>query len=249
MNRTRITTILLIIVTVAAVITGIYIFHGTSGDHEVRLSRDRFPVCGIDISSHNGNIDFPKLAADSIDFVIIKATEGTSFKDSRFLHNYRQARRVGLKTGAYHFFRFDTDGMMQALNIINSIKYMPLDFPLMIDVEDWNNAKHIPAKDVVSRLDAMIAYLNRNGYNVILYSNKDGFNRYIKSHFDNLPLWICSFTDPPVAAQWVFWQYSHRGSIDGIKGNVDLNTFNGTRDQWLQWLVKHPSALQDAPIN
>lgn len=72
--------------------------------------RNLYPTRGIDISAHNGTIDFGKVKKAGYDFVIIKATEGTDFKDSMFSDNLRRAREAGLKVGAYHFFRFDTDG-------------------------------------------------------------------------------------------------------------------------------------------
>ncbi|MDE6309419.1 MAG: hypothetical protein K2L81_04415, partial [Muribaculaceae bacterium] len=78
------------------------------------------PVNGIDISSHNGKIDFEAVRADSIDFVIIKATEGSTFKDPAFHTNHTNALKAGLKVGAYHFFRFETNGQQQALNLIKA---------------------------------------------------------------------------------------------------------------------------------
>nr|MDE7190383.1 hypothetical protein [Muribaculaceae bacterium] len=95
--------------------------------------RNRFEVIGIDISAHNGDIDFRKVAADGISFVIIKATEGGTFKDRKFIDNLRKAREAGLKVGAYHFFRFDTPGYMQGLNFLNSLQSRQLDLPLIID--------------------------------------------------------------------------------------------------------------------
>ncbi|MBQ9077470.1 MAG: hypothetical protein IJY31_06480 [Muribaculaceae bacterium] len=244
MNRARLIITFLTCTVITGAVMGIYFFMQKAEVHGIRLSRERYPVCGIDISAHNGVIDFSRMRADSIDFVIIKATEGTSFKDSRFSDNYRKARASGLKVGAYHFFRFDTDGMMQAINFINSVSRLPLDFPLMIDIEEWNNAKGISSEMILSRLKTMLAHLEHSGYNIILYSNKDGHKRFIRNAFDNFPLWICSFTDPPTTSEWVFWQYSHRGNVDGIDGNVDINTFNGNRQQWLFWLSNHPTKTQ-----
>ncbi len=245
MKKAQLITLLTVFVAIIGIATGIYLlFRPAPGDNGLSLSRAQYPVCGIDISAHNGFVDFSKMAHDSIDFVIIKATEGTSFKDSRFHTNYRKAQKAGIKIGAYHFFRFDTDGIMQALNFINSIKNLDLDFPLMLDVEEWNNARDIPHNEIIERLSDMISYLKNNGYNLIIYSNKDGFNDFIRNHFSEYPLWICSFTNPPISSAWAFWQYSHCGKINGIDGNVDLNTFNGTRTQWLEWLSNHPAKAQ-----
>lgn len=228
------------VVTAMAVVLagGLYVMYGRQrGSHGVKIERSRYPVCGVDISAHNGDIDFFGLAADSIDFVMIKATEGTTFKDVRFHENYRKARKAGLKVGAYHFFRFDTDGDMQGLNFVHSVRGKHLDLPLMIDIEEWTNARNTPTWEVVARLQALIGHLEEEGYDVVLYTNKDGYDRFIRDRFDDYPLWICSFTDPPMeeADRWTFWQYSHWGMVDGIDGMVDLNTFNGNRDDWMSW--------------
>ena len=95
---------------------------------------ERYEVRGIDVSAHNGEIDFPIVRDDGYEFVLIKATEGATFKDRRFISNLRRAREAGLKVGAYHFFRFDTPGYMQGLNFLNSVKARALDLPLVIDV-------------------------------------------------------------------------------------------------------------------
>lgn len=70
----------------------------------------RYEVRGIDISAHNGPIDFERIRNEGIDFVFMKASEGSGFKDVAFFDNYRNARKAGLKVGAYHFFRFDEIG-------------------------------------------------------------------------------------------------------------------------------------------
>ena len=88
----------------------------------IDIDLQQYPISGIDVSAHNGDIDFIKIAQSGIDFVFIKATEGATFKDSRFHDNYNNARKARLKVGAYHFFRFNIDGKLQALNILNSIK-------------------------------------------------------------------------------------------------------------------------------
>lgn len=197
-----------------------------------------YPVRGIDISAHNGIIGFDRVATAGIDFAYIKATEGATFKDPRFSDNYRNATQAGLVTGAYHFFRFDIDGTMQALNLINSIQDLDMRLPVAIDLEEWTNPDDIPTDTVLKNLGEMIGHLRRSGYNPIIYTNKDGHNRFLTdSGFSGTPLWICSFTDPPIKAGWTIWQYHHRGRIDGIDGIVDLNVFHGSRHEWEQWLA------------
>lgn len=183
-----------------------------------------YPIRGIDISAHNGVIDFEKVKNAGYQFAIIKATEGTDFKDAMFIDNLRQARQAGLKVGAYHFFRFDTDGYLQALNLLHSLRHRKFDFPIAIDIERFGNPDGHQASIIISRLQDMITCLEKEGIDIILYSNKDDYDKYLKGKFDNYPLWICTFTEPEPNLNWDIWQYSHRGKIDGIKGDVDLNT-------------------------
>lgn len=242
MKKTKFIATSILIVMSALLISGLYIVNNrlrrTSG---VEIERERYPVCGIDISSHNGNIEFSEIAADSIDFVMIKASEGTNFKDPRFHDNYRKARQAGLLVGAYHFFRFDTDGKMQGLNFVHTIRGKQFDFPLIIDVEEWGNIKDTDTDLIVDRLQALIDHLETEHYSVMIYTNKDGYARFIHNRFEDYPLWICSFTDPPLNDndRWTFWQYSHWGTVDGIETEVDLNTFNGSRDQWERWIYNN----------
>jgi lysozyme len=205
------------------------------------LSRDEYPITGLDLSAHNGDVDFNLLVADSIDFVILKATEGATFKDTKFNSNYYAARKAGIATiGAYHFFRFNTDGKMQGINFLNSLVGKTVDLPLVIDLEEWTNPRELPTDDVVHRLQDMVDYLESNGYAVMLYTNKDGYERFVRNYFADYPLWICSFTNPPLPenadTEWSLWQYSHWGWVSAAETSVDLNTFNGTRAQWQQWL-------------
>lgn len=248
MNKAKITAVAIILALSAIAGAGLYmVYKRQQSSRNLQIERELYPICGIDISAHNGSLDFAEIASDSIDFVIIKATEGSSFKDARFHENYFNARQFGLRVGAYHFFRFDIDGKMQGLNFIHSIRGKELDFPLVIDVEEWSNNKSIPTHLVVERLQALIDHLEFEHYTVMLYTNKDGYNRFIRNRFEDYPLWICSFTDPPLDDndRWTLWQYSHWGMIDGSDNETDLNTFNGNREQWNKWINNNstPSSL------
>ena len=84
-------------------------------------SRERYPVRGVDVSKYQGEIDWPVLAEQEISFAFIKATEGSSHVDARFAYNYEEARKTGLRVGAYHFFSFDSGGDTQAENFIRNV--------------------------------------------------------------------------------------------------------------------------------
>lgn len=198
----------------------------------------RYPVRGIDISSHNGEIDFKAVRKDGIEFAFIKASEGTDFKDKNFLTNYKNARKAGIKTGAYHFFRFDKDGVDQAINFLRATGNRRLDLGIAIDIEQQGNPENVDSTLIADRLTSMVEYLNLLGYRVTLYTNRSGYEKFLMDTFPGHPLWICSFSDHPIDAEWTFWQYDHHGKINGIKGDVDLDTFNGSRKDWEEHLKK-----------
>ena len=211
---------------------GFYVWRHIYRPH-VDIDTIRYPVLGIDVSKHNGDIDFQKVAGSHVRFVMIKATEGSQLKDNRFATNYSNARQAGLTVGAYHYFRFDVDGTDQANHFVASLKDHKLDLPLVIDVEDWGNAKGVATNIVISRLDAMIARLKELGLRVMIYTNQDGYRKYISKSFADELLWLCAFKQPEdIACDWKFLQYSHWGSVAGIDTDVDLNVFSGSEEEW-----------------
>lgn len=205
---------------------------------DVNVNRDKYPVMGIDVSSHNGNIDFGLLSADSVRFIIIKASEGVSHRDKKFLKNYRNAVNAGMKVGAYHYFRKGSDGEAQARNFLSVLKGTHLDMPLVIDVEDWGNDRGVSDETTKANLLAMVDYLKKRGLSCMIYTNRDGYSKYYIDIFGELPLWLCSFKNPETLAGMghVIQQFSHWGSVDGISGEVDLNVFMGSEEAWNDWI-------------
>jgi len=225
------------------------IFHWIRG--EIVVNRAEYPIVGIDVSSHNGDIDFDKVKADGYSFVIIKASEGLEHHDSRFATNYDNARKSGLKVGAYHFFRKDTDGLNQAKNFLETIGWRKLDLPLVVDVEDWSNAKNVEDERTQKNLDAMLDNLRSRGHKVMVYTNGDGYKKYIKDGQININLWLCAFKQPDKLKHipHQLQQYSHWGRVKGIWGDVDLNVFNGSQEQWDKWLQDLTPQQFDIPVD
>lgn len=211
----------------------LYMFSRSPKIH-IDVDRTVYPVKGIDLSAHNGKIDFQKVAADSVVFVMLKATEGTDFCDANFSTNYAAAMEAGLLVGAYHFFRFNSPGREQARHFIESVKGRPLDFPLAVDVEKWGNPAAYYVDSVKQQLSAMLDELADSGYRVMLYTNRHGYETFIKDSFQGIDLWLCSLSRPPAPPHWKLWQHSHSGRVKGIPTAVDLNTFNGDSATFLR---------------
>lgn len=196
----------------------------------------QFPVRGIDISAHNDYPNFKAVSDAGYKFVFLKASEGGDFRDQNFAINYDKARHAGLKVGAYHYFRFDRDGVRQAMNLLKVIGNRKLDLGIAVDVEEHANAKNVSLDTIRTRLQVMTEYLNMRGYRVIFYSNREGWGKYLLQDFEGFPLWICSFTDNSNRDDWDFWQFNHHGKVPGVRGDVDINVFKGSEQEWQNWL-------------
>jgi lysozyme len=213
--------------------------------HSVNVDRYRYPVAGIDVSRHNGDIDFEQVRDDDYQFVFIKASEGKTYKDDAFERNYNRAREAGLKVGAYHFFRKNRTGREQADNLLGVIKGKTFDLPLVIDLEDdWGNGAVTSRQTALERVLEMLNILNDKGYQVMIYTNLDGYEKYYKDMLGDHDLWLCSFTSPDMLSHLPhrIQQFSHEGSVNGIDGDVDLNVFRGSKRDWDSYLdnVKQP---------
>ena len=207
--------------------------------HSVTVDRFRYPIAGIDVSKHNGVIDFAQVAADDYQFAFIKASEGKTYKDDAFDRNYRGAREAGLKVGAYHFFRKNRTGQEQADNLLAVIRGKKLDLPVVIDLEDdWGNGATVDRQTTLQRVMEMVKCLKDNGYRVMIYTNLDGYGKYYKNILGDCDLWLCSFNSPDLM-QYTgqrMQQYSHEGRVAGVDGDVDLNVFVGDKSEWQRYL-------------
>ncbi len=219
---------------IAMVVIILWVFVRPAQNHYA-VDRTVYPVKGIDISGHNGTIDFHAVKSDTVCFVYMKATEGTDFCDSNFKCNYDAARKAGLLTGAYHFFRFDTPGEIQALHFLESVDGHTFDLPLAIDVEKWGNVHDYDIDSVKTELRKMLDVIKTSGYPVVIYTNKRGLRTFIGDDFPGEKLWICSLSSPP-QCKWSLWQHSHYNKVKGVAKPVDTNTFRGTKGEFAQWL-------------
>ena len=206
----------------------------------IDIDKKKYPITGVDFSKHNGKIDFIKLKKHPIDFIYIKATEGETRVDIMFEENYTGAKQNKMPIGAYHFFRFNKSGKKQAERFLSTIKGKEFDLPLALDVEKWGNSKAKNTELIKKEISAFITEVeNKVKRDVIIYTNENGYKQFVKGKFDDKEIWICSFNDPPnIKAKWTFWQHSHRGDYDFADEWVDINTFNGNRDEWNNYLKK-----------
>lgn len=197
-----------------------------------------FPVRGIDVSHHQGDIDWKKIAAQDIQFAYIKATEGEDFLDQDFKHNWHAAESVGILPGAYHYFTLCKTGYEQANNFLSRIGTpSSQSLPPAVDLEFGGNCKARPSPEAFRKELKIFLDLVQQawGCRVVLYSTPDFYPVYLQEHFVQNPLWIRDLYQQPNEneyRQWQFWQYANRGKLDGIKGFVDLNVSRGNQAQF-----------------
>lgn len=198
----------------------------------------KYSVHGIDISHHQGNIHWKNVKARNIQFVLIKATEGSDFKDPLFEKNWHNARHHELVRGAYHFFSFCTSGRIQALHYIATVPATAGDLPPIIDLE-WGGkcARGISKTQFQNELKTFYQ-LVRKKYRKqpIFYSTGKFISFYLKDFPLPYTLWLRSiFREPdPTKYDWTFWQYHSKGHIKGIYGPIDFNVYRyNMQDLWL----------------
>lgn len=193
-----------------------------------------YSIHGVDVSHHQGTIDWETFAQATIDnepisFVMIKATEGKSLLDENFNDNFYQAREYGLIRGAYHFFSPSVSGKIQAKHFLHQVHLVPGDLPPILDVEEKGTlTTQQLQKEVMDWLDVVEAQ-----YDVapIIYTGLKFKEAYLSSaDFDRYPFWIAHYYVKEVGYKgtWRFWQHTDLGRLDGIKGPVDLNIYNGS---------------------
>lgn len=187
---------------------------------------------GIDVSHHQGVVDWERVAGDDIEFAYVKATEGGDFTDRQFTRNWKEAGRVGIDRGAYHFFTLCRAGDVQARHFLD---LLPDDaaLPPAVDLELKGNCSARPADKVVQRelqafLDAVEA---ATGQRTLLYVGDEWERRYpVRDRLDR-PLWHRRFLRRPNVDGWVVWQVSGFAHVDGIDGDVDLDVMRSPASQ------------------
>ncbi|MBQ5335733.1 MAG: glycoside hydrolase family 25 protein [Oscillospiraceae bacterium] len=198
-------------------------------------SKSRYPVRGVDVSHYQGEIDWPVIAGQDVRFAFIKATEGSASADEYFAKNWSGARAAGLKTGAYHFFSFDSPAETQADNFIAAVPVLPDALPPVIDLEYYRKGEHPSAEAVRQSLSVLLERFRKTyGKKPIIYTSESCYENYLKDSGLDYTLWIRSvFSHPSDSYEpaWTFWQYNPYGRMDGYSGDegcIDLNAYCGS---------------------
>lgn len=227
-----------------------YFFVGPTGFRWRALYGDpKYPegyeIHGIDISHYQGKIDWEYLHSNAmiagypIRFVFMKATEGASRVDPGFKDNFFQAHEYGFIRGAYHFWSNKSSARAQAYFYLENVHLTNGDLPPVLDIE------HKPADQSIEsfQMDVLTwLHIVEDKYHVkpIIYTYFRFKEQYLNAPvFDDYPYWIAHYYVDKVEykGEWKFWQHTDAGRLPGIKGNVDLNIYNGSYYDLLQLTI------------
>ena len=192
---------------------------------------------GIDVSSHQGDIDWTKVASSGVTFAIIRlgyrgyGSEGTLNLDPYFLDNIQEAKAAGLKVGVYFFSQAITveEAAQEAQFVLSYLSGTQLDYPV---VYDWEPISGVNARtdglDSVTLTDCAITFCEtvaQAGYTPMVYYNKPvGYGRYDLSRLTAYDVWFAQYaSQPDMYYNYRIWQYTSSGSVPGISTRVDMN--------------------------
>lgn len=192
----------------------------------------RFPVRGIDVSHHQGPIDWRSVASERwVRFAYVKATEGDDWTDPAFAPNWNGARSAGLRVGAYHFFTFCSSGAAQARQFLAVVPRDPRALPAALDVEGGGRCARPPRAAILRELRAWCdAVEAATGKRPVVYVTEDSYRRILSGSGMKNRLWIRDLVREPSPAAgeaWSLWQWHSRGRVRGVRGRVDLDAYRG----------------------
>ena len=214
--------------------------HGR-GRRPVPILWDKLRITSIGKkSSHNvsGTADYP------ISFIYIKSTEGTSVRNKFYVNDYAQARKHGIRAGAYHFFSVKSSGAAQAKHFIQNTLFREGDLPPVLDIEPTKaQIQYMGGPEVMFRHIRvwLKAVEQRTKVKPILYVNQMFVNNYLSTQPDlkrDYRIWIARYSEYKPDLRLTYWQLCPDGRVTGIQGYVDINVFNGYQRQFEEYLAE-----------
>lgn len=206
----------------------------TVNERKYYFSQSGVSKLGIDVSKHNGVIDWEKVKNDGIDFAIIRIGIGddlTSQDDPQAIRNMNECERLGIPYGVYLYSYAMSVGevpseVRHTLRMISGRNPQMGVFFDMEDADDYKAKRGMPSNTELNNI--CISFLNQianAGYKVGLYSNTYWFTNVLTDpRLNNYGKWVAQYNDTcTYKGNYVMWQYTSSGSVNGISGNVDMN--------------------------
>lgn len=215
---------------IGMLLTAFYLFNLAQKDSQSFLAQ--FPIThseiGIDISHHQGKVDWNKLVCDKgldtlIHFVYLKATEGQDHEDRHWKWNKQQLDSLNIASGVYHFFQSKRLPRPQAAHFLATYQYKKSDLPPVLDIELEGITDH----DLIQKATIWLDTVEKvTGVRPIIYTSLHFFETKFKHVFPNEQFWIASYSrklNEPIDPRIIMWQFSESGFLPGESQKIDLN--------------------------
>ena len=189
---------------------------------------------GIDVSHHQGTIDWRKVAASGVVFAFIKSTQGDYFTDPYFHRNRQAAKDAGILVGAYHYYDPNIEAAKQAKHFREVVGPVPAgELQPMLDVEESRGKTPMFLVAHIAAVLADMEALTSRHWGI--YTYPDWWRRRVKNSEQfamKQPLWIANYdVQTPTTLSWPFWSFwqdSSSGQVPGVAGRCDTDLFNGS---------------------
>lgn len=204
---------------------------------------------GIDVSLWQGKIDFEEVKNDGIKIVYIRSSAGNSYKDRDFEQNYKEALENYLDIGFYHFVtaRNVREAKEQARFFAKVIAGKKADCRLAMDFEVLRGLTKKEVNDISRAFLSTLKELTQK--ELVIYSDLyNARNMFDEELLQEYPLWLAEYTKRPSINSWIGWQYTDRGKVLGISGNVDRDTFKSEIYLSDKNEIKEPNIKEDDKI-
>ena len=192
---------------------------------------------GIDVSRHQGKINWEKVKAQGVEFAFLRigyrgyGSEGKICLDQRFYENIKGAQDVGIDVGVYFFSQAisEEEALEEAKFVIDALDGYTLQLPVVYDPEsildDVARTDDVSGEQFTKNTIVFCDSIKENGYEPMIYSNMlwEAFE-FDLSQLTEIPVWYADYEEfPQTPYHFVFWQYTNEGRISGIDGNMDLD--------------------------
>lgn len=190
---------------------------------------------GIDISESQGEIDWDAVAADGIDFAIVRVgyrgdTDGNIYTDTYFDTNIDGAIEAGLDVGVYFYSQAmnEDEAREEAERCIYEINKRDLQYPVVFDYEKTadqsRRADKISPVQATANARAFCEAIEAEGYEAAIYGNQNDLNNYILLALHKYPVWYAEYNSLPTSNhEFTMWQYTNKGKVNGISTTTDLS--------------------------
>lgn len=208
-------------------------------------------IKGVDVSRWQKEINWSLVKEADVSFAFVKATQGDFRLDPYFARNWEETKRMGIKRGAYHFFKPEDPVEGQIEIFKRTVTLEPGDLPPVLDVEVTE--PRMTGQELRQNIRIWLEEITQYyGVKPIIYTSQNYYRRWLQGHFPEYHFWIARYSpmQPDIhhTDSWKFWQFTDSGSIPGIEAAVDINFFTGDLALLSQLCMPEFVVAQESPL-